>query len=200
MAMDPRANVTVILNRAAQGDPKAAKDLLPLVYEELRKLAAARMAGAAPGQTLQATALVHEAYVRLVGGSAESGPGDPGWNSRGHFFGAAAQAMRNVLVDHARRRGAVKRGGGQKKGTLEENAVGFESSAEQVLELDELVKRLEAEDPRKAEIVTMKFFVGMTNAEIAAAMGVTERTVERDWRFARAWLRKEWDGMEESAD
>jgi RNA polymerase sigma factor (TIGR02999 family) len=180
------SGVTVILERAAAGDPRAASELLPLVYDELRKLAASRMAGAGPGQTLQPTALVHEAYARLVTGGTQD------WNGRSHFFGAAAQAMRNVLVDAARRRGAEKRGGGRRRVGLDDALAGLGDADDHALEVDELLAKLERDDPGRAELVSLKVFAGLTNEQIAAIRGCSERTVERQWRFLRAWLATEW--------
>jgi RNA polymerase sigma factor (TIGR02999 family) len=182
------AEVTSLLNEVVAGRPQAAAQLLPLVYAELRKLAAAQMSRLRPGDTLQATALVHEAYLKLVGQA------DPGWSGRGHFFGAAAQAMRNLIVDHIRHKSAAKRGGGQPKAELDDAlgatlvASGGGLSAEDALAVDEAVKRLEAEHPRKAQVVVMRYFGGLSAEEIAEALGVTTRTVEREWRFARAYL------------
>jgi RNA polymerase sigma factor (TIGR02999 family) len=177
------SEVTHLLDAANAGDPKAATELLPLVYEELRKLAAARMAEEKPGQTLQATALVHEAYVRLVG----SDQGQP-WNGRGHFFAAAAEAMRRILVDQARRKGRVKRGGDLRRVDLAAQEPASESPEVDLLALDEALTLLAAEHPEKAELVKLRFFAGMTIAEAAGALGVSTATAERHWRYARAWL------------
>ncbi len=179
------SEVTYILDRVEQGDPQAAGELLPLVYEELRKLAAARLAQQAPGQTLQATALVHEAYLRLTGGVRDK------WQDRAHFFRAAADAMRCILIDNARRKSRWKRGGHLERVELE----GLESAAETppdtLLVVHEALERFEAEDAVKAELVRLRFFIGLTNAEAAKVLGLSEPTVKRYWDFARAWLLRE---------
>ncbi len=173
--------VTRTLHAAATGDPHAAAELLPLVYEELKKLARARLAKVPPGQTLNPTGLVHEAYLRVVGAR------DPGWAHRGHFFAAAAQAMRNILVDQARRKAALKRGGAQKRVELADvEARG--AAADDILAIHEAVTRLEAEDPRKGQIVNLRFFAGLTEEETAATLGVSRDTVKRDWRYIKRWL------------
>ena len=176
--------VTRLLDEVVAGRSQAASDLLPLVYAELRRLARAQMARLRPGETLQPTALVHEAYLKLVGSA------DPGWSGRGHFFGAAAQAMRELIVDHIRRKSAVKRGGGLPKLELDSaNAVAAAAPGlEDALAVDVALARLEAEHPRRAKVVVMRYFGGLTEEEIAEALGVTVRTVEREWRFARAYL------------
>lgn len=175
--------VTRILGEVATGERQASSELLPLVYEDLRRLASSRLARLAPGQTLQATSLVHEAYVRLVGNE------DPGWQGRAHFFGAAARAMRNVVADHLQRKGSQKRGGGRNRVTLTgEIDFTIDGPSDDVLALGEALDALEREYPRKAEIVTLGFFGGLTDAEIAEVLDTSVRTVERDWRFARAWL------------
>lgn len=176
--------VSVILRSLAAGEAAAGDELLPVVYAELRALAAAQMARLRPGQTLQPTALVHEAYLKLVGEA------DPGWNGRGHFFGAAAQAMREIVVDHVRRKTAQKRGGGRAHAELDAAiAVAADGlPADEVLAIHAAIGELEAVHPRKAEVVVMRFFGGLEVAEIAAALGTTTRTVERDLRFARAFL------------
>src|SRR5262245_37891843 len=176
-------DVTLLLNAAAGGDPRAAAELLPLVYDELRKLAAARMAAEAPGQTLQATALVHEAYLRLVGGA-----GDPGWDSRGHFFAAAAEAMRRLLVEAARRKGRAKRGGGAVRIDLDDLVTRAATPQDDILAIDEALDRLAAAAPRAAELVKLRFYAGLTGDEAAAALGVSPRTADALWAYARAWL------------
>jgi RNA polymerase sigma factor (TIGR02999 family) len=181
--------VTVLLRAAASGDAGAASQLLPLLYGELRRLATDRMRQTPPGNTLQPTALVHEAYLRLVGG------GDPGWNGRGHFFGAAARAMRDILVEQARRKGAGKHGGGRDRVPLEEAQIAFEEGGDDLVALDGALRRLEARDPTKAQIVMLRYFAGLTAAETAAALGVSERTIEREWRFIKAWLRRDLSGL-----
>ncbi len=174
--------VTVVLRAIADGDEQAAAELLPLVYEELRSLARSRMGQLAPGQTLQPTALVHEAYLRVVGDA------DPGWDGRGHFFAAAAQAMRQIIVEQARRKAAVKHGGGRARVDLAEATPVIEPPTDQVLALDETLKDLEKHSPRKAELVTLRYFGGLTMEEAAAALGVSVGTVERDWRYVKAWF------------
>lgn len=175
--------VTLILKAAAGGDRRAADQLLPLVYEQLRALARQRMARTPPGNTLQPTALVHEAYLKAVGEA------DPGWDGRGHFYAAAARAMRNILVDQARRKAALKHGGGAKRDGADPDDLAIEAPTPDVLALDGVLSRLEAEDPRKAQVVMLRFFGGLTSEQIAEALGVSLPTVERDWRFARSWLR-----------
>ncbi len=169
------------LDASASGDPHAAATLLPLVYGELKKLAHARLAKLPPGQTLNSTALVHEAYLRVVG------PRDPGWSHRGHFFAAAAQAMRNILVDDARRKWALKRGAGRRPAELMD-AEDHTSSPDDILAIHEAVTRLEAEDPRKGQIVNLRFFAGLTEEETAATLGVSRDTVKREWQYTKRWL------------
>ena len=168
-----------------QGDPQAPEQLLPLVYDELRQLAAAQLAREQPGQTLQATALVHEAYLRLLGGEQT-----PDWDGRRHFFAAAAEAMRRILIDRARHKQTRKAGGRHRRLDLDD----FEPTLEQengdrLLALDEALRQLEAEDPRKAELVKLRFFAGLTAEQAAAALGVSTSTAEKDWAYARSWLR-----------
>jgi RNA polymerase sigma factor (TIGR02999 family) len=176
------SEITQVLQAIRRGDGRASEELLPFVYNELRQLAAARMNQEASGQTLQATALVHEAWLRMVG------DGDREWQNRAHFFGAAAEAMRRILVDNARRKSRLKRGGDQARVDIEELDLIATSPDEKILLMDEALEKLRAEDPEKARIVVMKFFGGMTNQEVAENLGVTERTVERQWAFAKAWL------------
>jgi RNA polymerase sigma factor (TIGR02999 family) len=176
--------VTRILEAIDQGDPGAADRLLPLVYEELRKLATARLAREKPGQTLQATALVHEAYLRLVDGG-----GAKPWNDRGHFFGAAAEAMRRILVENARRKGRARHGGGLRRVELDAGCSLAEPPPDDdLLALNEALDRLAALDPKRAEVVKLRFFAGLTMPETAGAMGVSLATAERYWAFARTWL------------
>jgi RNA polymerase sigma factor (TIGR02999 family) len=175
-------NAVKLAEKAAAGDRSAAAELLPLVYGELRQLARARMARLAPGQTLQPTALVHEAYVRVIGNE------DPGWDGRGHFFGAAARAMRNILVDQYRRKGALKRGGDRRRVDLDEGDLAIQTPQEDLLALDEALTRLEQEDPRKGQIVNLRYFAGLSTEETAAALDVSVGTVEREWRYIKAWL------------
>jgi RNA polymerase sigma factor (TIGR02999 family) len=179
-------NVTAMLEAAARGDGAAAEDLLPVVYGELRRLAAARMAREEPGQTLQATALVHEAYLRLVGGGRPAR-----WNSRGHFFAAAAEAMRRILVESARRRCTLKRGGGAARTPLEDVDLSSPGADDLVLDVNEALERFGHEDPQAAELVKLRFFGGLSGQEAAAALGLAERTATRLWAFARAWLHRE---------
>ena len=174
--------LTQMLQAIRRGDGQASEELLPLVYNELRQLAMARMAQEAAGQTLQATALVHEAWLRMVGA------GDRTWQNRAHFFGAAAEAMRRILVENARRKYRLKRGGGQTRVNIEDIDVAAATPDEKVLLMDEALEQLKAQDPEKARIVVLKFFGGMTNQEVAENTGVTERTVERQWAYAKAWL------------
>jgi RNA polymerase sigma factor (TIGR02999 family) len=178
--------VTQILDAITQGDRKAAAQLLPLVYDELRRLAAAKLAREGPGQTLQPTALVHEAYLRLVG-TAD----DRRWNSRGHFFGAAAEAMRRILVESARRKMAVKHGGGLQRLDLEDHDVPVAVPPKELLALDEALARLAADDPDAARVVDLHFFAGLSIDEAAEALGVSRATAYRQWSYARAWLRCE---------
>jgi RNA polymerase sigma factor (TIGR02999 family) len=180
------SDVTVILERVSTGDPQAADQLLPLVYEELRQLAAAKMSREASGHTLQATALVHEAWLRL-----SKAPGQ-NWNNRAHFFRTAAECIRRVLIDHARQRQRIRHGGGQQRVPLEGVDLAGEHSPDLALQLDEALARLAKLDGTKAEIVKLRFFGGLENREIADVLGISERTVERGWRFARAWLLAEF--------
>jgi RNA polymerase sigma factor (TIGR02999 family) len=176
--------VTRILSAIEQGDPRAAEQLLPLVYHQLRELAAQRLAKEKPGQTLQATALVHEAYLRLVG----TDPDQP-WDSRGHFFAAAAEAMRRILIDRARDRKRLKRGGDVRRQQLDlESLVRDDASPDDLIDLDDALTRLSSVDARAAKLVQLRLFAGLSLDEAAAALGVVRRTVERDWAFARAWL------------
>jgi RNA polymerase sigma factor (TIGR02999 family) len=192
------SDVTQILHALAEGDPSAADQLLPLVYEELRQLAAHRLAHQAPGQTLQPTALVHEAYLRLVASTRPQGEDDTSWASRGHFFAAAAEAMRHILVDNARRKHAVKRGGGARRVPLEEFHRVAESP-EDLLDLDDSLTRFAAEEPDKARLLQLRFFAGLTTSEAAAALGISVATAERWWTFARTWLYSDLQGGEEKS-
>ena len=176
------SEVTRILDAMQQGDAKAAEELLPLVYEELRRLAAAKMAREAAGHTLQPTALVHEAWLRL------GGDRQPTWENRGHFFGAAAEAMRRILIERARRRTRLKHGAGAERVDAADVELPVLLPADQLLHLDEALNQLQTEDPEKARVVMLKFFAGLTNEEVAQSLGVTERTVERHWAFAKVWL------------
>jgi RNA polymerase sigma factor (TIGR02999 family) len=172
---------------ASGGERKPAAELLPVLYSELRSLGRALIRRNPPGQTLQATALVHEAYGKLVADR------DPGWDGRGHFFAAAAQAMREILVDRARRKAALKRGGDRRRQHVDPGILPIESSEESILDLDEALCKLEAYDPTKARIVMLKFFAGLTMDEIAGELGMSKSTLERQWRYTRAWLYRELD-------
>lgn len=176
------SEVTLILERAQQGDPKAAEELLPLVYEELRRLAAAKMAGQSAGHTLQPTALVHEAYLRLVGSQRKH------WQNSRHFFGAAAEAMRQILVDAARRKARLKRGGEWQRLDLDALELAANAPAESLLALHEALEEFSRADPEKAELVKLRFFGGLPLPQAAAAMGWSLATAKRHWAFARAWL------------
>jgi RNA polymerase sigma factor (TIGR02999 family) len=177
------SDVTQILSAIKDGDPHAAEQLLPLVYDELRKLAAAKLAQEKPGQTLQATALVHEAYLRLVGTDQAQR-----WDSRGHFFAAAAESMRRILLNRARDKKRVKRGGDRQRIDLEQLEIALDSNDEQLIALDEALALLAAEDPAAAQLVNLRFFAGLSLKDAAAALGLSLRTAERQWAYARAWL------------
>jgi RNA polymerase sigma factor (TIGR02999 family) len=176
-------DVTSILSQIEQGDPHAADQLLPLVYDELRKLAAVKLAEEKPGQTLQATALVHEAYLRLVNSEQAQQ-----WNSRGHFFGAAAEAMRRILLNRARDRNCQKRGGQLRKIDLDNVEIALQTPDEELLALDEALQRLEADNKVCADLVKLRFFAGLSIRDAAAAMGISRSTADRYWVYARAWL------------
>jgi RNA polymerase sigma factor (TIGR02999 family) len=177
------SDVTLLLDAAAAGDRKAAADLLPLVYDELRKLAAARMAAEAPDHTLQPTALVHEAYLRLVGQGDEQR-----WDGRGHFFAAAAEAMRRILIESARRKHGPERGGDFTRRDLDPDQPARLGPSPRLLALDEALNRLAAIDARAAEVVKLRYFAGLSVAETAAVLGISPRTADNDWAYARAWL------------
>jgi RNA polymerase sigma factor (TIGR02999 family) len=179
------ADVTRLLEAAASGDRRAAADLLPLVYDELRTLAAARLAAEPPGHVLQPTELVHDAYLRLVGG-----PAGGRWDHRGHFFAAAAEAMRRILIDDARRQAATRHGGGMHRRDLDPDAAATAEPRDDLLALDAALDRLAAEDPLKADLVKLRYYVGLSLADAAAALGLSERTAGRHWAYARAWLRR----------
>jgi RNA polymerase sigma factor (TIGR02999 family) len=188
--------VTRILSAIQDGDPRASDQLLPLVYDELRQLATQRLAQEKPGQTLQATALVHEAYLRLVSSTpSTAGPeGDPaglGWQSRGHFFAAAAEAMRRILIDSARRKRRAKHGGSRHRVDLEQACPVAEEPSDDLEALDEALGRLEATDPPAAQLVKLRYFAGLTMPQAAEALGLSLRTAQRNWTYARTWLRRE---------
>jgi RNA polymerase sigma factor (TIGR02999 family) len=187
------SEVTVILTALEQGDPHAAGQLLPLVYDELRRLAGQKLALEPPGQTLEPTALVHEAYLRLVG-SDPRGSSAPAWDSRGHFFAAAAEAMRRILVDNVRRKRSLKRGGNRSRQDLEEVQPAALEPHEDLLALDEALNKLAAQDPIKAQLVQLRYFAGLTVEETARALGISSTTAERYWTYARAWLHREIGG------
>ncbi len=188
-------DVTQILSAIEQGDAQAAGQLLPLVYEELRKLATAKMSHEKPGQTLQATALVHEAYVRLVDGEKAQH-----WDSRGHFFAAAAEAMRRILVENARRKKQKKRGGQHKRQDLHEADLATEAPSDDLLALDEALSQLAEEAPERAELVKLRYFVGLTSEQAAEAMGISRATAVRHWTYARAWLFERIQGRSQTGD
>jgi RNA polymerase sigma factor (TIGR02999 family) len=176
------SEVTVLLEAVGRNDQQASEELLPLVYDELRRLAAARIAGEAAGQTLQPTALVHEAWLRLVH------EGGRKWHNREHFFRAAAQAMRRILVDKARHKSSIKCGGGQERLNIDDLDLAATTLDDRILLVDDALKRLEVDDPESARIINLKFFAGLTNKEVAATLNVTERTIERQWAYARVCL------------
>jgi RNA polymerase sigma factor (TIGR02999 family) len=180
----PMKDVTRILSAIERGEPQAAERLLPLVYDELRRLAAQKLAQEKPGQTFQATALVHEAFLRLVGTD------DPGWNGRGHFFAAAAEAMRRILVENARRKRSEKHGGGLRRVDLDgaDRPAADEAHADDLLALDEALTRLAAEDHIKAELVKLRYFAGLSVAEAGSVLGISRASADRYWRFAKVWL------------
>jgi RNA polymerase sigma factor (TIGR02999 family) len=177
------SEVTKILSRMDPNDPSASAELLPLVYEELRKLAAARLAQEKPGQTLQATALVHEAYLRLLG-SGEA----VNWDSRAHFFAAAAEAMRRILVDAARRKARIKHGGQLQRCDVELVEIASDATSDEILSLDVALEALAQDQPEKAELVKLRYFAGLTSAEAAGVLNISTATADRHWRYARAWL------------
>lgn len=183
------SNVTQLLDAAASGDALAANRLLPLVYDELRKLAVQRLANELPGHTLQATALVHEAYLRLVGNDPEQP-----WNGRGHFFAAAAEAMRRILVENARRKRAIKHGGDRAQQELHDDLIAQAEPREDLLALDEALTRLAATNRQAGELVQLRYFAGLSLPDAAEAMGMAPRTAGRLWAYARAWLRREVEG------
>jgi RNA polymerase sigma factor (TIGR02999 family) len=181
-------DITLLLDSAARGDARAAEELLPLVYQELRRIAAHKMAGEASGHTLQATALVHEAWLRLASGNQKS------WENRAHFFGAAAEAMRRILVESARRKQSLKRGAGAERVELEDSVLMLAAPTEELLAVHEALDRLAAEDASAAVLVKLRYFVGMNMEEAASALGLAKRTAENLWAYARAWLHREIQG------
>jgi RNA polymerase sigma factor (TIGR02999 family) len=178
-----RSDLTRLIEAVGQGDPQAARDLLPVVYDELRRLAAQRLAHETPGQTFEATALVHEAYLRLVG----SEPERP-WNGRGHFFAAAAEAMRRILVENARRKHRFRHGGGLDRIDLDRIDLAADQASDELLALSEALDRLSVEEPTVAEVVKLRYFAGLSIEEAASVLGVSVRTANRHWAYARAWL------------
>jgi len=186
--MDPRTQqITMLIASARQGDKHAAESLLPLVYDELRELAKAKMANEPQGQTIQATALVHEAYLRV----AE--PNDPGWDNRRHFFAAAAEAMRRILIDRARKKCRPKHGGDRNRVQFEEE-IPVEAPYDDVIDVDNAIRKLEARSPRQGLIIKLRYFAGLNSEETAKAVGISLATQERDWRFIKAWLAEELEG------
>ena len=192
-ALPPMSEVSRILSAVEQGDPHAAAELLPLVYKELRELAAAKLAQEKPGQTLEATALVHEAYVRLVDVDKAQE-----WDSRGHFFAAAAEAMRRILIDHARAKGSAKRGGRLTKLDIDAVDLATKATAEELLAIDDALAKLSREDPSSAKLVELRYFAGLTVDEAGKALGMSTATAYRHWNYARAWLHGELLGATES--
>jgi len=182
-------DVTRLLSAIEQGDPRASEELLPIVYRELRRLAGQRLAREKPGQTLEATALVHEAYVRLV-----EGDDAPRWNGRGHFFAAAAEAMRRILVDNARRKQTEKHGGRLERRDMDEIDIAAPAPSDDILALDEALARLESEEPIQAQLVKLRYFAGLAEEDAAVALGISRTTAQRYWRYARAWLLVELGG------
>jgi RNA polymerase sigma factor (TIGR02999 family) len=189
-------SVTQLLSAMEQGDPRAAEQLLPLVYDELRSLAAQRLARETPGQTLQATALVHEAYLRLVESGATSSASSVSWNGRGHFFGAAAEAMRRILLERARHKRSLKAGGELTRHSLTDIEPAVAGPHIDLLALNEALEKLEAHDHRKAQLVKLRFFAGLTIDEAAQALGISASTADNDWAYARCWLRLEIEGQQ----
>jgi RNA polymerase sigma factor (TIGR02999 family) len=179
------SEITSILEAAQRGEPSAATELLPLVYDELRKLAAAKLARESPGQTLQPTALVHEVWLRLMGDENRE------WNGRAHFFGAAAEAMRRILIENARRKRAVRHGGGQSRVDIQEFEIAGAVKDDELLAVSEALERFETRDKQKAELVKLRYFVGLTTEEAAEVLGISVPTADRWWNFSRAWLFEE---------
>jgi len=190
--VEPTTKVTHLLSSLAAGDRQASDQLLPLVYDQLRRAAQQKMAQERTSHTLSATALVHEAYMRLVGDD------DVKWDGRAHFYAAAAEAMRRILIEHARSRNRVKRGGDRQRIPLSVVDLAADPDPEQILSLDAAIERLAKEDPRLAEIVRLRFYAGLSVEETAAALGVSDRTIKRDWAFARAWLHRDLESDPET--
>ena len=186
------SDVTRILEAAREGDPKAAEQLLPLVYEELRRLAASKMAHERPDQTLQPTALVHEAWLRLIGNQKEN------WNGRSHFFGAAAEAMRRILIENARRKGAARHGGGRARLDINEIEIATAAPDDELLAVSDALEKLAAHDSQMAELVKLRYFVGLTTEDAAEVLGISVRTAERWWSYSRAWLFQEFERQRSS--
>ena len=195
LTVPPMTDITRILSAIEEGDPKASEQLLPLVYEELRKLAAQRLAREAPGQTLQATALVHEAYLRLIGEGEEQH-----WNTRGHFFAAAAEAMRRILIDNARRKDRPKHGGDRARIDLDKVEIAAPEVAEDLLILDDALTQLAADDPQAAQLVKLRYFAGLPIKQAAEILGMSPRAADFLWAYARAWLLKKIEGQGSSDD
>jgi len=191
------SEVTPVLSAIEQGESHAAEQLLPLVYDELRKLAAQKLAKESPGQTLQATALVHEAYLRLVASKDASEPRQQYWNSRGHFFAAAAEAMRRILIDNSRRKQAEKHGGGWQRHDLMEVELAIDSTGPELFAVDEALSKLASREPVIARLVELRFYAGLALEDAARCLGIPERTAYRDWAYARAYLRREIDRSRE---
>lgn len=190
----PPTQIERAIEALREGRPGASENLLPLVYEHLRRLARARMAHVPPGNTLQPTALVHEAYLRLAGSK------DPDWDGRGHFFAAAAEAMRQILVDQARRKGAIKRGGDRQRLELDDVELPIEPPSDDILDLDSALRSLTEIDPIKAQVVMLRYFAGLDREETAGALDISPRTVDRHWVYARTWLHREMSGSSAPED
>ncbi|MHC4617622.1 MAG: sigma-70 family RNA polymerase sigma factor [Planctomycetota bacterium] len=186
------SDVTRILAAIEKGDVQAVDELFPLVYQELRQLAALKMLQESPGQTLQATALVHEAYLRLVGTEAQN------WSGRGHFFSAAAEAMRRILIENARRKKRARHGGGRQRVDLDEGTLADRMPPDDLIALDEAIERLSNQDKETADLVKLRFFAGLTMEQAANALGIARRTADRNWAYARAWLHKEISGGDQT--
>jgi RNA polymerase sigma factor (TIGR02999 family) len=194
VGVPPMNEVTRVLSAIEEGDPHAAEQLLPLVYQELRKLAAQKLAHEKPGQTLEATALVHEAYLRLVGRGDASAPRVQHWDGRGHFFAAAAEAMRRILVERARHKKSLKAGSAHRRVELSDVEAPADVSFDDLLALHEALEKLETQDRRKAELVKLRYFAGLTNGQAAKVLGISTSTADNDWAYARSWLRLEIGG------